>query len=396
MDDSRFTIGVLAQVLAERAGEDGFQLMTLSPSRPDTRPPVTIAREGGQLRFCGLEPSEQARTHNLPDLLTHLLRQGLTQVSCRVADTVTHYDLTGGRLKVRQEPIHRPEDVRPETGAEEGPIRLPEAHRLLHAIGIATQDGRIRADRTRKYAQVNRFVDLVADYIARISPKRRIHVLDAGCGKSYLSFVVNYYIREVLGRDCFVVGIDVNEDRVRDSELIRQQLGYENMEFRCGAIRQYRPSEPLDLLLSLHACDTATDEAIAVGLNLGARLIFLVPCCQHELLSQIQDNPLRHITRHPLYRARLADLLTDALRTCALEAAGYDVSVVEYVSPLDTPKNLMIRAERVGGRNRAALARYRELADMFGVSPVLEQWVPWLKGVGSAANDRKRRRQAHA
>ena len=389
MQEARSTLHSLAQVLAERTGEDGFQLMTLSPARPDARPPVTITCENAQLRFSGLLPSEEALTHDLPGLLTVLLRQGLTQVSCRVSGMVSHYELTGGRLRIRQEAVHLPEGVRPDTGAEEGPIRLPEAHGLLHAIGIATQDGRIRADRMRKYAQVNRFVDLIAEYLERISPKRRIQVLDAGCGKSYLSFVVNYYIREVLRRDCRIVGIDVNEDRVRDSELIRQQLGYDNMEFRCGTIRQYRPSEPLDLLLSLHACDTATDEAIAVGLNLGARLILLVPCCQHELLSQLQDNPLRHITRHPLYRARLADLLTDALRTCALEAAGYDVSVVEYVSPLDTPKNLMIRAERVGGRNRAALARYRELADMFGVSPVLEEWVPWLKGDAGAPSTRK-------
>ncbi|MGQ9524742.1 MAG: class I SAM-dependent methyltransferase [Armatimonadota bacterium] len=393
MERNQSTAELLAKALAERCSEDGFQLMTLSSARPDARPPVTIAREEGELRYRGLLPAEERLAQSTQDLLAHLLRQGLTQIYCQSSEATTYYDITGGKLRMRQESTHGPHDARPDTGAEEGPVRLPEAHRLLHAIGIATQDGRIRADKTRKYAQINRFVDLIADYIDRISPKRRIQVLDAGCGKSYLAFVVNYYIRDVLGRDCYIVGVDVNEDRVRDSESIRRQLGYDNMEFRCGIIRQYRPAEPPDLLLSLHACDTATDEAIAVGLELGARLIFLVPCCQHELLSQLQDNPLRHITRHPLYRARLADLLTDALRTCALEAAGYDVSVVEYVSPLDTPKNLMIRAERVGGRNRAALTRYRELADMFGVAPVLEEWVPWLKGDACSASGGRRRRR---
>jgi SAM-dependent methyltransferase len=379
MPREAYSIDALANLISEWLRDEDVEQITFASAAPDSRAPVAAVRSNGEIRFEGLSAEEDAMSSDPESLIRHLLGQGLTLVSARTASTVTRVELVEGRLKLRREALHAVEEAFPKAEEQTGPVCLPQAHALLHAIGIATQDGRIRADRARKYAQVNRFVDLVSDYIAEISAKRPIHILDAGCGKSYLSFVLYYYLREVLQRECYIVGIDVNPDRVRDAEQIRQKLGYEHMEFRCGSIKSYRPKQPLDMLLSLHACDTATDEAIAVGLSLNARLIFLVPCCQHELLSQIKDNPLRSITRHPIYRARLADLLTDALRTCALEAAGYEVSVVEYVSPLDTPKNLMIRAKKVGGRNPAALARYRELTAMFGVSPSLQEMVPWLK-----------------
>lgn len=369
---------VLARFLAERMSGSGFEALTLAALQPDARPAVTAERVGGEIRFAGLLPGEDRLRADLPALLLRLVSAGLVSASVRDSSGTTCVELARGRLRFRREEGHL-SSPQPPVHGEAGPIRLPEAHKLLHAIGIATKDGRIRADRARKYSQVNRFVDLLAEYIQRIGVRKHIEVLDAGCGQSYLTFALSYFIRELQGRNCHIVGIDSNPERIRDAEAIRHSLGYENMEFHAVPIRQYRPPGNLDLLLSLHACDTATDEALALGVNSNAKLVFLVPCCQHELLSQMGDGPLRSITRHPLYRARMADLLTDALRTCALEAAGYEVSAVEYVSPIDTPKNLMIRAERTGGRNPAALARYRELADMFAVRPSLERMLPWLR-----------------
>jgi methyltransferase family protein len=271
---------------------------------------------------------------------------------------------------------HRPAGG--EAGERPGPIRLPEALPLLQAIGLATAAGEIRADKRRKFNQVNRFVELVAPLV-EAGPKRRMTFLDCGCGKSYLSFVLNYFVREKLGRRCHFWGLDANPERIRQAEALRDTLGYDNMEFVVGRAVAFRPPEPPDGVLSLHACDTATDEALAKGIELGARFILAVPCCQSELLNQMRQHPLSAITRHGVYAARLADLLTDGLRTLALEAAGYDASIVEYISPEDTPKNLMIRAERQRGRNTVALHRYWDLVEQYQVDPAIQRFLPWLR-----------------
>jgi hypothetical protein len=275
-------------------------------------------------------------------------------------------------------PEHRAPSPEPER-SDRGPIRLPEALPLLQALGIATAGGEIRAEKRRKFTQINRFVELVG-FLFQGAPKRRLQFLDCGCGKSYLSFVLNYYLREKLKRHCHFWGIDANPERVRQAESLRDALAYDNMEFVASRVAAFRPPDAPDGVLSLHACDTATDEAIAKGIELGARFILAVPCCQSELLNQLpSQNPLAAITRHGVQGARFADLLTDGLRTLALEAAGYDVSVVEYVSPEDTPKNLMIRAERQSGRNTQSLHRYWDLVNQFGVDPAIQRFLPWLR-----------------
>jgi hypothetical protein len=278
------------------------------------------------------------------------------------------------------EPRHRPApagETEGRSGAE-GPIRLPEAQPLLQALGLATAAGEIRAEKRRKFNQINRFIDLVAPMLYR-GPKRRLTFLDCGCGKSYLSFVLNYFVREKMGRLSDFWGIDANPERIRQATELREALGYDNMEFVAARVAAFRPPETPDGVLSLHACDTATDEAIAKGVELGARSILAVPCCQSELLNQMGKHRLSPITRHGVYGARFADLLTDGLRTLALEAAGYEVSVVEYVSPEDTPKNIMLRAERVSSRNRFALERFQELVTEYGVDPAIQRFLPWLR-----------------
>jgi hypothetical protein len=280
------------------------------------------------------------------------------------------------------------------SGHEEkaGPIQLPAAFPLLHAIGLATAAGEIRADRRRKFNQINRFVELIAPMILS-GPKRRLTFLDCGCGKSYLSFALNYYLHGKLKRKCHFWGIDNNAERIRQAEEIRDALGYENMEFIVGRVAGFQPPETPDMVMSLHACDTATDEALAKGIELSAPYILAVPCCQSELLNQMEAHPLASLTRHGVYAARFADLLTDGLRTLALEAAGYEVSVVEYVATDDTPKNLMLRAERRGGRNAAALQRYQEMATQYGVDPAIQRFLPWLRPRRAVTSSKPRGRE---
>jgi hypothetical protein len=147
------------------------------------------------------------------------------------------------------------------------------------------------------------------------------------------------------------------------------------MEFQICPIMNFQPQTDIDIVCSLHACDTATDEAIALGIKSEASLLMIVPCCQSEILNQLQTHPLKAITRHGVFEVKLADLLTDAIRVLLLEANGYKVTVVEFVSPIHTPKNLMLLAEKVQPRNSMALKQYQELVAMFHLSPALARYL---------------------
>jgi hypothetical protein len=257
-------------------------------------------------------------------------------------------------------------------------LPLSEADELLQAIGMRTGRGAVRADLRRKHDQVFRLIEEVLDLLGSPLPKRKLVILDCGCGKSYLSFALNATLSRQRERKCVVYGVDADRERIRQAEALRERSGFDNMEFRAEPVRAFRPPEPIDLLLSLHACDTATDEAIAKGLEVGARAMLIVPCCHRELLSQMRDHPLQALSGHGLTLARAADALTDGLRALALQAAGYETRVTEYVSPLCTPKNLLIRAADRGRRNAASLDRYHDLVREFHVDPTLQRLVPWL------------------
>jgi len=248
-------------------------------------------------------------------------------------------------------------------------IKINEAASLLQAIGIIDAHGRLRNDKIRKYNQIDRFVELAEPLLTDLAAENStLQVYDLACGKSYLSFVLNYYIREKLQIPCQVHGIDISEGVVASSRQLAEQLGYRNMSFETGDLRAFRPNGPVDLCISLHACDVATDFALAAAINARSRAIIAVPCCQRELLASGFSLPetLASLTSHGVLKARLADLLTDSLRLLLLKAAGYETSLIEYISPLDTPKNLMLRARYTGRRDQAAIQEYRSLARQLG------------------------------
>jgi hypothetical protein len=246
-----------------------------------------------------------------------------------------------------------------ESGTRQQFVKIDEAMELLQALEIASPEGKVRADRRRKYYQVDRFVELVDEMLEKWNESRPLTILDCGCGKSYLSFVLNYWLTEKRRVSCRVIGIDGNEGVIQSSRRIQNRLGYRNMDFYVSSILDYVPRGPVDMVLSLHACDTATDEAVALGLHMGSKYIISVPCCQAALRDRIDYSPWQAVARHNIFRNRLSDVLTDGLRVAALEARGYKVSVVEYVSPLDTPKNIMLRA--VGRGRDGVWSDYRQL-----------------------------------
>lgn len=255
-------------------------------------------------------------------------------------------------------------------------VKVGEADDLLKEIGILSTEGKVKNDMIRKYNQIDRFVELVEGMIKQIAEgKDSITVLDCACGKSYLSFVLNYYIKEKLKKNCYFIGLDISEQVIAASKQMAEHLDYKNMEFLQMNIQNYMPTRNIDLVISLHGCDTATDMAIAAGIRYNAEAIVVIPCCQRELLSQYSYEPFKNITKHGILKARLADVLTDGIRGTILEAMGYETSIVEYISPLDTPKNLMIRAIKQGGRNRKAYDEYLELKEALGIDPTLARLI---------------------
>lgn len=248
------------------------------------------------------------------------------------------------------------------------------AKELLSEIGILAKNGKIKNDKIRKYNQIDYFVELMQGVLKELGDKDEYVILDAACGKSYLSFVLNFYLREILKKKCRFIGVDYSQTVIDASRRIAKNLGYGNMEFIRADLNEYSPDSSIDLVISLHACDTATDMAMALGIRSRARAIVCVPCCHKDILKQYSYEPFRMITRHGILKARLADTLTDGLRAAYLEGSGYKVSMIEYISPLETPKNIMIRAVYTGKQNKRAMEEYEELKGLINVKPAIERY----------------------
>ena len=251
-------------------------------------------------------------------------------------------------------------------------IQADKAAPLLREIGILTAEGKIRNDMIRKYNQIDHYVELVAPMFEQDDSKE-ILLLDCACGKSYLSFVMNYYLRDVLRRRCRIIGVDINPHVVEESRKMADRLGYHNMEFIAADLRTYQPPKNVTAVISLHACDIATDLALGTAIRAQAKYIACVPCCHKELLDQYRLPGLEPLTKFGVFKARFNDVLTDSMRALKLEAEGYKVSVVEYISPLDTPKNLLIRAVRTGKYNPKARAEYDSVRALLGTTSELDR-----------------------
>lgn len=250
-------------------------------------------------------------------------------------------------------------------------IKVGSADTLLKEISIMTKEGKIKNDKIRKYNQIDHYVELFDEMLNKLPKKQTLTILDCGCGKSYLSFVLNYYLTEVKKVKCHFIGLDYKESVIESSKRIASNLGYRNMEFHAVDIKDYTPKSKVNIVMSLHACDTATDMALALGIKLDSDAIVAVPCCHRELLNQYSYTPFQSILKHGVFKTRLADILTDGMRSLLLEAKGYDTSVVEYISPLETPKNIMIRAVKVNDENEDAMSEYLNLMTHLNVYPTL-------------------------
>lgn len=265
----------------------------------------------------------------------------------------------------------RPSTTAPVALAHDHERRYPLAQDdpLFAATGLVSPEGRLRKQHADKYRQVQHYVELLRPL--GVWSRDEVHVVDAGAGKAYMSLALLAWARST-GRRVKLTAVDVNPTVLETVERVAESLGYE-VETVATPIVEY--DGPCDLLVSLHACDTATDEAIAAGVRLGAEAIVVAPCCHRELAAQIAARPKDALLRHGVLLGRQADLVTDALRSAALEAHGYRAEAIEFVAAEHTVKNLMIRAERRddrAARERGAL-EFRALADEWGVQPAVER-----------------------
>lgn len=243
---------------------------------------------------------------------------------------------------------------------------------FLRELGVMTEEGKIVKQRFDKFRQINRFLEFVEDILPRIQKEGEITILDFGCGKSYLTFAIYYYLHELKKLDVRIVGLDLKKDVIRHCNELAQKYGYEKLTFLVGDIADYEGVSEVDMVVTLHACDTATDYALAKAVGWNAKVILSVPCCQHELNAQIQNDTLAPIFKYGLIKERMAALFTDALRAEYLEGEGYEAQILEFIDMEHTPKNILIRAVKTGKRkeNQEAI---RECERFLHVSPTLSR-----------------------
>ena len=231
---------------------------------------------------------------------------------------------------------------------------------FLKLLGVMDEQGNVFDRKRAKFRQINRFLEIVKDVESNL-PSDDLYVLDLCCGKSYLSFALYYYLTAVLGKKVRMIGADLKADVIEYCADVAQKCGFDGLEFICCDISKFTPERKPDLVVSLHACDIATDIVLATAVRTGAKLILSTPCCQHEMAKQLphEDDELGFIFREPLLRQKFCDIATDALRLLRLRAEGYDVQALEFIDPEETPKNLMLRAIKSRSAEKKS-DKYRE------------------------------------
>lgn len=228
---------------------------------------------------------------------------------------------------------------------------------FLIDLGVQTKEGRIVRARYDKFRQINRYLEFVEDVLPVFPKDKCIHIIDFGCGKSYLTFALYYYLHELKGYDISITGLDLKEDVIEHCSRLSEKYGYHNLHFLKGDIAEFEGADEVDMVVTLHACDTATDYALKKAVDWNAKVIFSVPCCQHEVNKQIESESLAPILKYGLIKERMSALITDAVRANLLEEMGYDTQVLEFIDMEHTPKNILIRAVKGGGHKATGIEK---------------------------------------
>lgn len=248
---------------------------------------------------------------------------------------------------------------------------------FLVDLGVQTKEGKIVDKKYKKYKQINRFLEFVKDVLPELPKDRPVKIIDFGCGKSYLTFAVYYYLHIMNGRDVEMIGLDLKKDVIAHCNRMAEKYEYTSLHFLEGDISTYDGADSADMVITLHACDVATDFALDKAVHWNAKVILSVPCCQHELNAQIENDMLEPLLKYGILKERFAALLTDALRANLLEQNGYEVQILEFIDMEHTPKNLLIRAvkrgEKADKKQEKLKNSYKTLCDELNAHGTLEK-----------------------
>jgi SAM-dependent methyltransferase len=368
---------------------DRFVSATFSGARPGTTPPaqrVTVRpvdlKVGRRLQFSAFDGTATDVVNVEPDAarerVAALLDAGFANAYVRTLDVDVQlsHSRKGRPLLTR----HRPSASTVETGHDRAKPRLVDEHApFLHLTGITDSAGRVKPTARAKFRQVERFVEILAHTLDSATPIVRpgdaFTATDLGCGAGVLTLATYHYLTAVRGLCVTMTGVDTKADVIGGLRRTVDELGWDGLTVEIGTIADHHPPAAPDLVVALHACDTATDDALARAVEWRARFVLAAPCCQHDLQAQLDREAAPPnqalLLRHGIVRERLGDLLTDSLRAELLRAHGYRTDVIEFVSTEHTAKNLMIRAVRTDRPDASAAEAAAALAAAWGVEPAL-------------------------
>lgn len=239
---------------------------------------------------------------------------------------------------------------------------------FLIRLGVMNENGKVVSKRYDKFRQINRFLEMVEDIIPSIEKKETLNIIDFGCGKSYLTFALYYYLVDILNLEVNIVGLDLKEDVILFCNQVAKDLNYDKLEFIHGDIESLQGARDADMVVTLHACDTATDAALVKAISWDTKVILSVPCCQHEFYDKVENPILDPMLKHGIIKEKLSSLVTDSLRASILEIAGYQVQLLEFIDMEHTPKNILIRAIKShSGEKKEDIDSYMEFKKFWGL-----------------------------
>lgn len=252
-------------------------------------------------------------------------------------------------------------------------------------LGVMTESGKIIRTRYDKYRQINRFLEFIEDILPELPTDRTVHIIDFGCGKSYLTFAMYYYLKVLKHYDIRITGLDLKQKVIEDCQALADRYGYDGLQFLCGDIADYNGTDEVDMVVTLHACDTATDYALYKAVKWHASVILSVPCCQHELNRKMQCETLSGAFQYGFIKERTAALMTDAMRGQLLEMKGYKTQLLEFIDMEHTPKNILIRGVKSKGllpkaARKQQMENYQKCRDFFGAELTLEKLFKEMEG----------------
>ncbi|WNQ10468.1 SAM-dependent methyltransferase [Paenibacillus aurantius] len=321
-----------------------------------------------------LEPAPAAL--KLAELLREAFKQGLLQSA--EADYQVLVNKKGKAALLRKPATRKPEEAglshnrRKNYLLEEG-VPVP----FLVELGVMTREGKVAAAKYDKFRQINRFLEMIDDVMPALADKEQIRIIDFGCGKSYLTFALYHYLVQLQGKKVTVTGLDLKEDVIRHCSALAARLEYSGLRFEMGDIADYSDAGRVDMVVTLHACDTATDAALEKAVRWEADVILSVPCCQHELFGQVKSETLAPMLTHGIIKERFSALATDSVRARLLELVGYRTQLLEFIDLEHTPKNLLIRAVKQSPPDKETLARlaaeYKTFRSFLAIDPYLER-----------------------